>query len=189
MGRGRQALHRLRRLVGSDDPRGTHPAVVEAVQEAALTGLSFGAPTQAEIELAELSCRLRAVDGAGAPVSSGTEATMTAIRLARGYTGRSLIVKFEGLLPRPCRRAAGQGGLGRAHLRQPELGRRAGGTAAHTLVLDFNDVDQLERVSPKQGDEIAAVIVEPVAGNMNLVLPAPGFLETLREECTRTARC
>jgi glutamate-1-semialdehyde 2,1-aminomutase len=163
----------------------THPAVVEAVQEAASRALSFGAPTQAEIELAELLCRLVPTIEMVRLVSSGTEATMTAIRLARGFTGRSLIVKFEGCYHGHADALLVKAGSGALTFGNPSSAGVPADTAAHTLVLDFNAVDQIKSVFGKQGKSIAAVIVEPVAGNMNLVLPAPGFLETLREECTR----
>jgi glutamate-1-semialdehyde 2,1-aminomutase len=163
----------------------THPAVVAAVQEAASRALSFGAPTQAEIELAELLCRLVPTIEMVRLVSSGTEATMTAIRLARGFTGRSLIVKFEGCYHGHADALLVKAGSGALTFGNPSSAGVPADTASHTLVLDFNAVDQIKSVFEKQGKSIAAVIVEPVAGNMNLVLPAPGFLETLREECTR----
>jgi glutamate-1-semialdehyde 2,1-aminomutase len=163
----------------------THPAVVEAVQEAASRALSFGAPTQAEIELAELLCRLVPTLEMVRLVSSGTEATMTAIRLARGFTGRSLIVKFEGCYHGHADALLVKAGSGALTFGNPSSAGVPADTASHTLVLDFNAVDQIKSVFEKQGKSIAAVIVEPVAGNMNLVLPAPGFLESLREECTR----
>jgi glutamate-1-semialdehyde 2,1-aminomutase len=163
----------------------THPAVVEAVQEAASRALSFGAPTQAEIELAELLCRLVPTLEMVRLVSSGTEATMTAIRLARGFTGRSLIVKFEGCYHGHADALLVKAGSGALTFGNPSSAGVPAETASHTLVLDFNAVDQVKSVFEKQGKGIAAVIVEPVAGNMNLVLPAAGFLETLREQCTR----
>jgi glutamate-1-semialdehyde 2,1-aminomutase len=163
----------------------THPAVVEAVQEAASRALSFGAPTEAEIELAELLCRLVPSLEMVRLVSSGTEATMTAIRLARGFTGRELIVKFEGCYHGHADALLVKAGSGALTFGNPSSAGVPADTASHTLVLDFNAVDQVKSVFEKQGKDIAGVIVEPVAGNMNLVLPAPGFLETLREECTR----
>jgi glutamate-1-semialdehyde 2,1-aminomutase len=163
----------------------THPAVVEAVQEAASRALSFGAPTQPEIELAELLCRLVPSLEMVRLVSSGTEATMTAIRLARGFTGRSLIVKFEGCYHGHADALLVKAGSGALTFGNPSSAGVPADTASHTLVLDFNAVDQVRSVFEKRGKDIAAVIVEPVAGNMNLVLPAPGFLEALREQCTR----
>jgi glutamate-1-semialdehyde 2,1-aminomutase len=163
----------------------THPAVVEAVQEAASRALSFGAPTEAEVELAELLCRLVPSLEMVRLVSSGTEATMTAIRLARGFTGRSLIVKFEGCYHGHADALLVKAGSGALTFGNPSSAGVPADTASHTLVLDFNATEQIKSVFEKQGKSIAAVIVEPVAGNMNLVLPAPGFLETLRDQCTR----
>ncbi len=161
----------------------THPQVVAAVQEAASRALSFGAPTEAETELAELLRRLVPSLDLVRLVCSGTEATMTAIRLARGHTGRSLIVKFEGcyhghadgLLVK-----AGSGALTFGHSSSAGVPAQI---AAQTLVADYNDAGQLEQLFKSLGSEIAGVIVEPVAGNMNLVLPKPGFLQALRAQC------
>jgi len=163
----------------------THPAVVEAVQEAASRALSFGAPTEAEVELAELLCRLVPSLEMVRLVSSGTEATMTAIRLARGFTARSLIVKFEGCYHGHADALLVKAGSGALTFGNPSSAGVPADTASHTLVLDFNSTDQVKRLFETRGRDIAAVIVEPVAGNMNLVLPAAGFLETLRSECTR----
>ena len=162
-----------------------HPAVVEAVQEAASRALSFGAPTAAEIELAELLCRLVPSLELVRVVSSGTEATMTALRLARGFTGRSLIVKFEGCYHGHADSLLVKAGSGALTFGHPSSAGVPPEVAAATLVLDYNNVDQVKSFFGQRGRETAAVIVEPVAGNMNLVLPATGFLETLREECTR----
>jgi glutamate-1-semialdehyde 2,1-aminomutase len=163
----------------------THPAVVEAVQEAASRALSFGAPTAAEVELAEALCRLVPSLEAVRLVSSGTEATMTAIRLARGFTGRSLIVKFEGCYHGHADALLVKAGSGALTFGNPSSAGVPAEAAAHTLVLDYNDGSQVKKLFAEKGREIACVIVEPVAGNMNLVLPAAGFLEALREECTR----
>ena len=163
----------------------THPAVVEAVQAAAARALSFGAPTEAEIELAELLCRLVPSLEMVRLVSSGTEATMTAIRLARGFTGRSIIVKFEGCYHGHADALLVKAGSGALTFGNPSSAGVPADTASHTVVLDYNATDRLKALFEKRGKDIAGVIVEPVAGNMNLVLPAPGFLETLREECTR----
>ena len=163
----------------------THPAVVKAVQDAAARALSFGAPTEAEVELAEALRRLVPSLDLLRLVSSGTEATMTAIRLARGFTGRSLIVKFEGCYHGHADSLLVKAGSGALTFGNPSSAGVPAETAAHTAVLDFNDVSRLKEFFSNNGKSIAAVIVEPVAGNMNLVLPAPGFLETLREECTR----
>ena len=162
-----------------------HPAIVEAVREAALSGLSFGAPTEAEIEMAEAICaRLPSVEMVRL-VSSGTEATMTAIRLARGFTGRDAIVKFEGCYHGHADSLLVKAGSGLLTLGNPSSGGVPADFAKHTIVLDFNDLDQVEEAFRARGDEIAAIIVEPVAGNMNLIKPKPGFLEGLREVCTR----
>ena len=163
----------------------THPAVVKAVQEAAARALSFGAPTEAEVELAETLCRLVPSLEMVRLVSSGTEATMTAIRLARGFTGRSVVVKFEGCYHGHADSLLVKAGSGALTFGNPSSAGVPVETAAHTAVLDYNDVAGLREFFSRNGKTIAAVIVEPVAGNMNLVLPAAGFLETLREECTR----
>ena len=162
-----------------------HPAVVEAVQEAASRALSFGAPTEAEVELAELLCRLLPSLELVRLVSSGTEATMTALRLARGFTGRSLVVKFEGCYHGHADALLVKAGSGALTFGNPSSAGVPPETAAATIVLDYNNVVQIRNLFKEKGKDIAGVIVEPVAGNMNLVLPAPGFLETLREECTR----
>jgi glutamate-1-semialdehyde 2,1-aminomutase len=163
----------------------THPAVVKAVQDAAARALSFGAPTEAEVELAEALRRLVPSLDLLRLVSSGTEATMTAIRLARGFTGRSLIVKFEGCYHGHADSLLVKAGSGALTFGNPSSAGVPAEIAAHTAVLDFNHLSQARKFFADKGSQIAGVIVEPVAGNMNLVLPAPGFLETLREECTR----
>ncbi len=163
----------------------THPQVVEAVQAAAARALSFGAPTAAEVEMAELLCRLVPSLELVRLVSSGTEATMTAIRLARGFTGRSLIVKFEGCYHGHADALLVKAGSGALTFGHPSSAGVPAETAAHTAVLDYNDAAQAQALFDARGAQIAGVIVEPVAGNMNLVLPAPGFLQTLREQCTR----
>jgi glutamate-1-semialdehyde 2,1-aminomutase len=163
----------------------THPAVVEAVQEAASRALSFGAPTEAEVELAEMLCRLVPSLERVRLVSSGTEATMTALRLARGFTNRSLIVKFEGCYHGHADALLVKAGSGALTFGHPSSAGVPPEIAAQTIVLDFNDTGKFVKFMEVKGKELAAVIVEPVAGNMNLVLPSPGFLEALREECTR----
>ena len=163
----------------------THPQVVEAVQAAASRALSFGAPTEAEVEMAEQLCRLVPSLEMVRLVSSGTEATMTAIRLARGFTGRSLIVKFEGCYHGHADALLVKAGSGALTFGNPSSAGVPPETAAHTVVLDYNDAAQVKALFDARGAEIACVIVEPVAGNMNLVLPAPGFLQTLREQCAR----
>ena len=162
-----------------------HPAIVEAVREAALRGLSFGAPTEGEIEMAEAICaRLPSVEMVRL-VSSGTEATMRAIRLARGCTGRDAIIKFEGCYHGHADSLLVKAGSGLLTLGNPSSGGVPADFAKHTIVLDFNDLDQVAEVFKARCDEIAAIIVEPVAGNMNLIKPRPGFLEGLRELCTQ----
>jgi glutamate-1-semialdehyde 2,1-aminomutase len=163
----------------------SQPDVVEAVKAAAARGLSFGAPTEAEIALAETLCRLVPSLELVRLVSSGTEATMTAVRLARGFTGRSAIVKFEGCYHGHADALLVKAGSGALTFGNPSSAGVPAETAAHTFVLDYNDSSQLKKLFAGKGKDIACVIVEPVAGNMNLVLPASGFLETLREECTR----
>jgi len=162
-----------------------HPQVVEAVREAASRGLSFGAPTEAELEMADLLTRLLPSMQQVRLVSSGTEATMSAIRLARGFTGRAKIVKFEGCYHGHADSLLVKAGSGALTFGQPSSAGVPAEIAAHTLVLDYNDPGMLERAFGAQGDEIAAVIVEPVAGNMNLVKPRAEFLRALRDLCTK----
>lgn len=162
-----------------------HPQVVRAVQQAAERGLSFGAPTEQEIEMAELLCKLVPSLEQVRLVSSGTEATMSAIRLARGFTGRAKIVKFEGCYHGHADALLVKAGSGALTFGEPSSSGVPAETAAHTVVLDYNNEAALEKTFERQGAEIAAVIVEPVAGNMNLVAPRPRFLETLRQLCTR----
>jgi glutamate-1-semialdehyde 2,1-aminomutase len=163
----------------------THPAVVAAVQAAASRALSFGAPTPEETQLAERLCELVPSLERVRLVSSGTEATMTAIRLARGYTGRKIIIKFEGCYHGHVDALLVKAGSGALTFGHPSSAGVPEETAAHTLVLAYNDADAVRSAFAKQGAQMAAIIVEPVAGNMNLVLPAPGFLQTLRDECSR----
>ena len=163
----------------------THPKVVEAVQSAAARALSFGAPTATEIDLAEAICRLIPSIEMVRLVSSGTEATMTAIRLARGFTGRDAIVKFEGCYHGHADSLLVKAGSGALTFGNPSSAGVPASTAAHTVVLEYNDTTAVRALFAARGAEIAGVIVEPVAGNMNLVLPAAGFLEALREECAR----
>ncbi|GAB4170135.1 MAG: glutamate-1-semialdehyde 2,1-aminomutase [Rhodocyclaceae bacterium] len=162
-----------------------HPGVLAAVQEAASRGLSFGAPTEAEIELAETVRSLLPSIELLRLTSSGTEATMSAIRLARGFTGRDAVIKFEGCYHGHADSLLVKAGSGALTFGNPSSSGVPEDFARHTLVLDYNDADQVEDAFRRAGGSIAAVIVEPVAGNMNLVLPRPGFLERLRELCTR----
>jgi len=163
----------------------THPAVVAAVQAVAARALSYGAPTAEETQLAERLCELVPSLERVRLVSSGTEATMTAIRLARGFTGRKRIVKFEGCYHGHADALLVKAGSGALTFGNPSSAGVPEETAAHTVVLNYNDTAQVRELFLRQGKDIAGVIVEPVAGNMNLVLPAAGFLEALREECTR----
>ena len=162
-----------------------HPEVVKAVQETAARGLSFGAPTEAELEMAQCIARCLPSMQQVRLVSSGTEATMTAIRLARGFTGRPRIVKFEGCYHGHADSLLVKAGSGALTLGQPSSAGVPAEITAHTIVLDYNDPAMLEAAFKTQGDRIAAVIVEPVAGNMNLVKPTMEFLTALRELCTR----
>jgi len=162
-----------------------HPEVVAAVREAALAGLSFGAPTESEIDMAELLCTLLPALEMVRLVSSGTEATMSAIRLARGHTGRDLLLKFEGCYHGHSDSLLVKAGSGLLTLGNPSSAGVPADLAQHTLVLDYNDSEQVVAAFKAHGDHIAAVIVEPVAGNMNLIAPRPPFLQTLRDECSR----
>ena len=162
-----------------------HPVVVKAVQEAAAKGLSFGAPTEAEIEIAEEICRLVPSIEQVRLVSSGTEATMSALRLARGATGRDLIVKFEGCYHGHADSLLVKAGSGLLTFGNPTSAGVPADFVQHTLVLDYNNTQQLEDAFAKMGDEIACVIVEPIAGNMNLVRATPEFLATMRRLCTQ----
>ena len=166
-----------------------HPAVVRAVQEAAARGLSYGAPTEAEVEMAEQLVRLVPSMEQVRLVSSGTEAAMSAIRLARGAAGggkgRRKLIKFEGCYHGHADSLLVKAGSGALTFGQPSSAGVPPEVTAHTLVLDYNDIAQVNRVFAEQGDDIACVIVEAVAGNMNLIAPKPGFLDCLRENCTR----
>lgn len=162
-----------------------HPEVVQAVERAASRGLSFGAPTEIEVKMAELLCKLLPSMDKVRLVSSGTEATMSAIRVARGFTGRSKIIKFEGCYHGHADALLVKAGSGALTLGQPSSAGVPSETAMHTVVLEYNNVVALERAFASEGSEIAAVIVEPVAGNMNLIAPRLAFLKALRELCTR----
>jgi glutamate-1-semialdehyde 2,1-aminomutase len=162
-----------------------HAPTVKAVQEAAALGLSFGAPTEAEIEIADLLCDILPSLDMVRLVSSGTEATMSAIRLARGHTGRDLLVKFEGCYHGHSDSLLVKAGSGLLTFGNPSSGGVPEDVAKHTLVLEYNNVAQLAEAFAKQGKEIAAVIVEPVAGNMNLIAPKPEFMQAMRELCSK----
>jgi glutamate-1-semialdehyde 2,1-aminomutase len=161
-----------------------HPRVIQAVQEAAVNGLSFGAPTESEIEIAELLiARLPSMEQVRL-VSSGTEATMSAIRLARGFTKRDKLIKFEGCYHGHSDSLLVKAGSGMLALGNPTSAGVPAEFAAHTLVLDYNDLDSVAAAFKAFPDQIACIIVEPIAGNMNLIKPLPGFLQGLRELCT-----
>lgn len=162
-----------------------HPEVIRSVQEAAVNGLSFGAPTEGEIEIAEaIAARIPSIEKVRL-VSSGTEATMTAIRLARGYTKRSKIIKFEGCYHGHADSLLVKAGSGMLTFGNPTSAGVPQEFIQHTIVLDYNKLDDVEAAFKQYGDEIACIIVEPIAGNMNLIKPAPGFLEGLRKLCTQ----
>jgi len=161
-----------------------HPEVIDAVIETAGRGLSFGAPCVLETQIAARITTLMPSIKRLRMVSSGTEATMSAIRLARGHTGRDKIVKFEGCYHGHSDSLLIKAGSGALTLGVPSSPGVPGELAAHTITLSYNDTDAVTQAFDEMGSEIACVIVEPVAGNMNMVPPAPGFLETLREVCT-----
>jgi glutamate-1-semialdehyde 2,1-aminomutase len=160
-----------------------HPAVIDSVTNAARRGLGFGAPTEIETELAVRVRQLVPSMERLRMVSSGTEATMSAIRLARGYTGRERIVKFEGCYHGHADSLLVKAGSGALTLGEPDSGGVPKALAALTLTLPFNDEETLRAFFKAEGDTIAAVIVEPIAGNMGMVEPVPGFLEALRAVC------
>jgi glutamate-1-semialdehyde 2,1-aminomutase len=161
-----------------------HPEVREAVVRQSEKGLSFGAPTELEIELADRLCEIMPGMDMVRMVSSGTEATMSAIRLARGYTGRDTIVKFEGCYHGHSDSLLVKAGSGALTLGVPSSPGVPAALADLTLTLTYNDPESVRAAFAEYGDRIACVIVEPVAGNMNCIPPAPGFLETLREVCS-----
>ncbi|MEE8345487.1 MAG: glutamate-1-semialdehyde 2,1-aminomutase [Woeseiaceae bacterium] len=160
-----------------------HADVVKAVTDAARAGLSFGAPTVAETRLAQKICEFMPSIERIRMVSSGTEATMSAIRLARGFTGRDKIIKFEGCYHGHSDSLLIKAGSGALTLGVPSSPGVPAGLSAHTITLHFNDPAAVETVFAKVGEQIACIIVEPIAGNMNMVPPEPGFLEALRSQC------
>ncbi|MBI4702818.1 MAG: glutamate-1-semialdehyde 2,1-aminomutase [Deltaproteobacteria bacterium] len=162
-----------------------HPTVVEAVAARLKDGLSFGAPTELEVELAEAVIAAFPSIELLRCVSSGTEATMSAIRVARGFTGRELVVKFEGCYHGHADHLLVKAGSGLATFGAPDSAGVPEAAARGTLTLSYNDTAALETLFRERGDEIAAVIVEPVAGNMGVVPPVPGFLEAIVETCRR----
>lgn len=163
-----------------------YPDVIKAVQAAAENGLTFGAPTEAELEIAQLICQLIPSIEQVRLVSSGTEAGMSVIRLARGFTGRSKIIKFEGCYHGHDDSLLVKAGSGALTFGNPSSAGVPAETAGHTIVLDYNDIPGIEEAFNRWGQEIAAVIVEPVAGNMNLIAPGLDFLAKLRSLCTQS---
>jgi glutamate-1-semialdehyde 2,1-aminomutase len=163
-----------------------HPEVVAAVKAAAEKGTSFGIPTTLEVELAQMITQMVPSMEMVRMVNSGTEATMSAIRLARGYTGRNKIIKFDGCYHGHADTLLVKAGSGVATLGIPGSAGVPPDFVKYTLSLRFNDLDQVANVMQDQGDEVAAIILEPVAGNMGAVPPKPGFLEGLRHWCDET---
>lgn len=163
----------------------SHPEVVKAVQDAAINGLSFGAPTEGEVILAEKICELLPSIEQVRLVSSGTEATMSAIRLARGATNRRKIIKFEGCYHGHSDSLLVKAGSGLLTFGNPSSSGVPQEFVSHTIVLEYNNLDAVQQAFNEVGNDIACVIVEPIAGNMNLIKPKAGFLEGLRELCTQ----
>lgn len=163
----------------------SHPEVLDAVRNQLQHGLSYGAPTAMETEMAELVCSLVPSMQMMRMVSSGTEATMSAIRLARGYTGRDSIIKFEGCYHGHSDSLLVKAGSGALTQGVPSSAGVPAAFAKHTLTLPFNDLAAVEQMLAERGSDVACIIVEPVAGNMNCVPPAPGYLEGLRQQCDK----
>ena len=162
-----------------------HPEVLEAVQKAALDGFSFGAPTEREVELAEEILKLVPSAEQVRLVSSGTEAGMSAIRLARGFTGRNKLIKFEGCYHGHADALLVKAGSGLATFGHPTSAGVPAEVVQHTLVLEYNNIAQIEEAFASQGSEIACVMIEPIAGNMNFVRASVPFMQRLRELCTQ----
>jgi len=160
-----------------------HPEVIDVVKQTAEKGLSFGAPTELETAMAAKVCELVPSIDKVRMVSSGTEATMSALRLARGYTGRDKIVKFEGCYHGHSDSLLVKAGSGALTLGVPSSPGVPAALAADTITLTYNDSEQVKATFAEIGNEIACIIVEPVAGNMNCIPPVAGFLETLRQVC------
>ncbi|MGL4996313.1 MAG: glutamate-1-semialdehyde 2,1-aminomutase [Deefgea sp.] len=162
-----------------------HPAVIDAVVNTAKNGMSFGAPTEGEVELADLLCQMLPSLEQVRLVSSGTEATMSAIRLARGFTGRDKLVKFEGCYHGHADSLLVKAGSGLLTFGNPSSAGVPAAVAADTIVLPYNDVAALEALFATNGSEIAAIIVEPIAGNMNMILPSAEFVAAMRNLTTQ----
>ncbi|GAC1602197.1 MAG: glutamate-1-semialdehyde 2,1-aminomutase [Ramlibacter sp.] len=162
-----------------------HPAVLEAVQKAALDGFSFGAPTEREVELAEEILRLVPSMPMVRLVSSGTEATMSALRLARGATGRDKIIKFEGCYHGHADALLVKAGSGLATFGNPTSAGVPPEVVQHTIVLEYNNIEQLEEAFALHGKDLACLMIEPIAGNMNFVRASVPFMQRCRELCTR----
>lgn len=160
-----------------------HPNILNAVTEKLKSGLSFGAPTEVETELAKELCRIMPNMDLVRMVNSGTEATMSAIRLARGYTGRDKIIKFEGCYHGHCDSLLIKAGSGALTMGVPSSPGVPAALADHTITLTYNDIEGLKQAFSEVGEQVAAVIVEPVVGNMNCVPPVAGFLEEIRTQC------
>jgi glutamate-1-semialdehyde 2,1-aminomutase len=178
--------NRLIDYVGSWGPMiagHAHPEVIEVVREAALAGLSYGAPTEVEVRMADKVCEIMPSMEMVRMVNSGTEATMSAIRLARGFTGRNFIVKFEGGYHGHGDSLLVKAGSGALTFGEPNSPGVPADLAKYTLTLDYNNSEQVREVFAEKGAEIACIIVEPVSGNMNCIPPVAGFLETLRDVC------
>lgn len=158
--------------------------VLQAIREQLEKAMTFGTPTELEIQLADKICSIVPGMELIRMVNSGTEATMSAIRLARGYTGRDKIIKFEGCYHGHSDSLLVKAGSGALTLGVPSSPGVPAGLADHTITLNYNDIDQVKQVCAEIGEQVACIIVEPVVGNMNCVPPIPGFLEALRECCT-----
>lgn len=162
-----------------------NPEIIKAVKNAVDNGLSFGAPTELEIELAEKICTIMPGMDQVRMTNSGTEATMSAIRLARGYTGRDKIVKFEGCYHGHADSLLVKAGSGALTMGVPSSPGIPEALAKNTITLEYNNCDQVNQLFDEIGDELACLIVEPVAGNMNCIPPKAGFLECLRDNCSK----
>ncbi|MDG1474306.1 MAG: glutamate-1-semialdehyde 2,1-aminomutase, partial [Porticoccaceae bacterium] len=160
-----------------------HPEVLDAIRHQLDKAMTFGTPTELEIQLADKICSIVPGMDMIRMVNSGTEATMSAIRLARGYTGRDKIIKFEGCYHGHSDSLLVKAGSGALTLGVPSSPGLPSGLAEHTVTLSYNDIDQVKEAFSQIGDQVACIIVEPVVGNMNCVPPIPGFLEALRECC------